>query len=719
VKSHPRQPMDLATKYENVSWSFNKLYNRVLEGQRGKLIPRKWLSIKSHQNTVKAVYCAICIAFSTSETNFSSGCTNFKNIYQSVEKHEKSHVHNEAVQSFIQASNHNSIEHLVNRNMMNLNRKQVNDNIHVLEQVFKIVKLLAKQNLAYRGTSNNEALYKFDDESNLYENKGNFLELVRFASEQDAVLNNHLNLAIKRSKKRNQSTSTKGRGSLVTLLSKTTVNKVIMAIGQSMKNRMRKELGDQIFSIQVDSTQDIGTSDQAAICIRYICEGEIKERLFALLRVEKSTGKALYELLKSCFLTYNIDFKNIVGESFDGAANMRGEFNGLHAYIKNQNAKSVYVWCHAHILNLCICDSCENIYSKNLFGLLNRLSTFFADSYKRMNVWIETLKKSNTNTGVKKLRKLQKIGETRWWSREKALKWVFGGDDCLFATVLSGLDFVSISNTFDPKTSSEAASLRDKLCDFNIILTAHLFLEIFKIVEPTSKYLQTSNLDMLAAWEMVENSKEMIGKIKFSLVLSNAKQFSFSMNNVLSETDISETVIVQSELPQPRIRKKKKNFDENCADELTNANVLDKFRIEMFQCVVDQLISSLTNRFSTNSHIIADIQYLIPKNFKNQLYPEYYLSTLSDLVGIDRQTLISELQSFSNVYENIVGSLNKRTKTIYNSFEVSSKSDDDLQSDEDNFDFNMSADYDYDMNDQNNSKLTQTISKGKYTSYIH
>ena len=59
----------------------------------------------------------------------------------------------------------------------------------------------------------------------------------------------------------------------------------------------------------------------------------------------------------------------------------------------------------------------------------------------------------------------------------------------------------------------------------------------------------------------------------------------------------------------------KKNFNENCADELTNANVVDKFRIEMFQCVVDQLISSFTNRFSINTHIIADIQYLILKKF--------------------------------------------------------------------------------------------------------
>lgn len=57
-----------------------------------------------------------------------------------------------------------------------------------------------------------------------------------------------------------------------------------------MKNKIRKELGDQIFSVQVDSTQNIGTSDQAAVCLRYIYKGEIKEHLFALLCVEKSSG---------------------------------------------------------------------------------------------------------------------------------------------------------------------------------------------------------------------------------------------------------------------------------------------------------------------------------------------------------------------------------------------------------------------------------------------
>lgn len=49
---------------------------------------------------------------------------------------------------------------------------------------------------------------------------------------------------------------------------------------------------------------------------------------------------------------------------------------------------------------------------------------------------------------------------------------------------------------------------------------------------------------------MVENTKGVIEKIKFSSVLSNAKKCSYSMNNQLSETNISETIIVENELSQ-------------------------------------------------------------------------------------------------------------------------------------------------------------------------
>jgi len=86
---------------------------------------------------------------------------------------------------------------------------------------------------------------------------------------------------------------------LVTFFSKTTVDKVIQGILLSLRNKIKNEIGQQKFSIQVDSTQDNGVIDQASICVRYCANGEIKERLLAIVQVRNSTGKDLYELLSS------------------------------------------------------------------------------------------------------------------------------------------------------------------------------------------------------------------------------------------------------------------------------------------------------------------------------------------------------------------------------------------------------------------------------------
>jgi hypothetical protein len=135
----------------------------------------------------------------------------------------------------------------------------------------------------------------------------------------------------------------KGRGSLVTLLSKLTVDKVILGIMRSMRNKIKNEIDEQKFSIQMDSTQDIDAMDQASICVRYIFNGDIKERLFVIVQVKSSKGKELYELLKDCFTEHGLIFSNVTGELFDGANNMSGEFSSLQTYIKSQNEKSVYI----------------------------------------------------------------------------------------------------------------------------------------------------------------------------------------------------------------------------------------------------------------------------------------------------------------------------------------------------------------------------------------
>ncbi|XP_065651255.1 uncharacterized protein LOC136079445 [Hydra vulgaris] len=222
--------------------------------------------------------------------------------------------------------------------------KTGSDFISVCTSTTYIPILLGKQNLPYRGSGSSESLYNINYE-NINYNRENFLELLKFTAKRDSILNDYLTVAIEISKKRkeNISNNSKGRGSLVTMLYKNAVNKVILAILELIRRKIKGELGDKQFSIQVNSTQDIGSTDQAAVCIRYVFKSEVKERLFAVLEVKNSSGKGMYELLKKYFDDHSINFKNIVGKSFDGAANMRGDFNGLHAYIKKK-MKTVFTY---------------------------------------------------------------------------------------------------------------------------------------------------------------------------------------------------------------------------------------------------------------------------------------------------------------------------------------------------------------------------------------
>ncbi|KAF0742362.1 zinc finger MYM-type protein 1-like [Aphis craccivora] len=616
IKKNPVQP----THTGNINFDVNKMYYRIVSRKK---IHRTWLSVLVEDNDLN-----------------SSGCTNLKSMYSAIERHEKSIIHTNAVESYFQASKEMSMEYLINRNMMAVKRQETENNIHVLKEVFEIIKFLGRQNLPYRGSASNETISNFDD---ILINKGNFLEMVQFASKKDAILHEHLRQAIKNSKLRkerlekNKNLNSKGRGSLVTFLSKTTVDKVISGILKAIRNKIKNELGDQNFSIQMDSTQDVGVMDQASISVRYINDGDIKERLFAIV------------------------------QSFDGANNMSGQFSGLQSFIKSQNENSIFIWYYSHILNLCMVDICKNIDSKTLFGLLNRLATFFGSSYKRMNTWTSENTK-NSKIGKDKLRKLHKVAEsnTRWWSRHKALEWVFKGTDCLFPTVISVLHIISTDSSFDNNSTSEALSLLKKLSEFKVILTAHIFLDIFSFVRPTSDYLQTKQLDFLSAWKMVENTKNDIKQISFENIIIKAKQFAIETNEKLSNLKLPEYILVEEKLPEGRRLRKKKQFDETTEDEVLTTPI-DHYRVETFKTIIDQLNMSLNERFSSNIDLITDAQILHPSSFDENLknFPKNGLLKIANLVNIPHNTLVEELVAFSKIYPSLNGTLSQRAEEIY------------------------------------------------------
>lgn len=363
---------------------------------------------------------------------------------------------------------------------MSLRREQVQKRRQVLERLIDILKVIGKRGLGYRG-SRHEAAYTLQDISI---DHGNFLELVLLLRKYDVHLNEHVNDCIRQSRKLHASGKT-GRGSLVTFLSKTTANTIIETIRLLIQNAVANEVrAAGMFSVQIDTTQDITSTDQCSIIVRYV-KDTVHEKLLTVINCESSTGEAMHQLLVKVLELCKIDVKNCIGTSTDGASNMQGKYNGFSAWLSKESQGLVHVWCYGHILNLVLSDTAKiTIAGASLFNLLNDIAVFIRDSYKRMNIW-QTVSQDTRH------RKLSTIGETRWWSKDAALRKVFGDfsnpEAALYIDAIITLEKIQEDSNLNSDVRSKSAGFIEGLLKYETIITAQIFLRIFEFTSPLSK----------------------------------------------------------------------------------------------------------------------------------------------------------------------------------------------------------------------------------------
>lgn len=120
----------------------------------------------------------------------------------------------------------------------------------------------------------------------------NFVELVILLGKYHVCLKEHLSNVIEKSKKLHVSPGSKGRSSLVSLLSKTTVNSVIDTIRNLIQQNISTEIQKAgMFSVQLDTTQDITAQDQCSVILRYVTD-VVNERLVTVVWCSASTGQS-------------------------------------------------------------------------------------------------------------------------------------------------------------------------------------------------------------------------------------------------------------------------------------------------------------------------------------------------------------------------------------------------------------------------------------------
>ena len=397
--------------------------------------------------------------------------------------------------------------------------------------------------------------------------------MILLLSQYDVSLQEHVKDSIEKSKRQHDRAAT-GRGNLITLLSKNTVNKVIDAITLLIQDAIATEVKEAgMFSVQIDTTQDLTSKDQCAVVLRYVTN-TAHERVIGVIDCDSATGQHFVELLKQTLEKVGINIKNCVGNSTDGAANMQGQYKGFSALLSGEAPDQVDTWCYSHVLNLVLLDTTGVVVaSASLFSLLNDIAVFIKESYNRMQVW-------EGISGDTRHRRLGLIGETRWWAKDHALTKVFGcfgkPSHALYTDVVITMIRIEEDETIKPAARVKARGYLEALLRYETILTAQVLLRIFEYTSPVSKYLQTSGMDILTAQRMVIVTEDSLRKCArdFDGAKRAADTFVEWANDKLSEQDCEAEV--QTALPERRPRKKipgELAEDEPITDALQNYNV--------------------------------------------------------------------------------------------------------------------------------------------------
>lgn len=136
-------------------------------------------------------------------------------------KHEKSVVHNENIKSWITLSNSLKNNKTVDHLQLKLLDSKKKHWINVLEIVISVIKFLARQCLAFRGTS--KTLYEHDN--------GNFLKAIEMIASFDSVMEENLHKIVVSETKNDSSCK-------VYYLEDSIQNEIIKILGRTIKTHM-------------------------------------------------------------------------------------------------------------------------------------------------------------------------------------------------------------------------------------------------------------------------------------------------------------------------------------------------------------------------------------------------------------------------------------------------------------------------------------------------
>ncbi|CAN6295008.1 unnamed protein product [Urochloa humidicola] len=371
-------------------------------------------------------------------------------------------------------------------------------------------RLLLNQGLPFRG----------HDESKESYNRGNFIEFRDCLAEHDPKLG--------------KAVGENGADNSC-LLSPDIQRDIVECFANEVLHSILEELGNDVFCLLVDESRDVSCKEQMAVVLRYVDKhGIVKERFVGLVHVTETTSSHLKSSIDSLFAKLKLSLQQVRGQGYDGASNMRGEFNGLQSLILRERKSAYYVHCFAHQLQLVVVAIVRK--HKGISNFLSRISILLnvvGGSAKRRDmirdINHEHVSKAlgcgqlETGTGLNQEQCLQRPGDTRWNSHYKTLKSLVN----MFPTIVEVLKFVQKDDR-DWKNRDQASNLLVYFKSFDFVFYLHLMLTTLAATNSLSLALQRKDQDIVNAIGCVRSTRlhlDNIRRIGWDRLLEEVNEF--------------------------------------------------------------------------------------------------------------------------------------------------------------------------------------------------
>ena len=382
-----------------------------------------------------------------------------------------------------------------------------------------------------------------------------------------------------------------------------------------------------------------------AVVLRFVDkDGFVRERFFGLVHVSNTSAVTLKDGIYSLLSHNNLNIQNIRGQGYDGASNMRGEWNGLQALILKDCPYAYYIHCLAHRLQLAlVAVSHEIVPIHHFFTKLTSVVNIVGASCKRNEElkraqaadieYMISIDELESGRGLNQIGTLQRPGDTRWSSHFRSVSNLITMFSATCSVLLNIIE--DGTNAFQ---RGDADAAYEAMTSFEFVFILHLMKEIMAITDILCQALQSKSQDILHAMHLVSSTKALIQKFRdygWITLLNQVKSFCEVRNIDIPEMN------AQYVARQGRARRQEDNF-----------TVAEHYRVNLFYAVIDCQLQELSSRFNEHAvQLLILSSALDPRECREsfrigdvcQLADKFYPADFTD---VDKMNLKIQLEHY-------------------------------------------------------------------------